>query len=163
MERTCEKYSAGVKRATGWLFAHMFNFYFGEGTVVFIGEGKGGKDINFFITGSWLDANHANNFGMTNDLAHEFHSHIESCQDPSCAEAKKRLKDFTPFFKEGKIPGGEALAIVSACEGKHRGSKVGISRKKGFGSALDEIMPFISWFTEEKEFWVWPEQKNEEG
>ncbi len=157
MERTCEKYSVVIKRAAGWAFAHMFNFYFGEGTVVFIGEGKNGEDIDFFITFSWLDANHVGKLGITSNLAMKFHDHVESCQNPSCVEAKERLKNIDLFFKKGKLPGGEVLAIVSACEGKHRGSRVEINRRSGFGSALDEIMPFIKWFTDEKEFWIWPE------
>lgn len=156
-KRSCAEYAAGVKRAAGWLFAHMFNFYFGEETVILSGEGPDSKDVEFFITHSWLEKNHATAFGFTDDLADEFNAHVSKCSSPACIEARRMIDAITPFIIKGSLPGGGAIAIVSACEGKRRSDRIRLDRKSGFGSVIDEIHPFIRWFTKDRSFWVWPD------
>ena len=156
-KRLCNEYANGVKRAAGWIFAHMFNFYFGEATIILVGEGPDGSDVEFFITPLWLEKNHTNAFGFTNDLSSEFDTHIKKCTSAECIEANRRIEAIVPFLSKGKLPGGDAIILISACEGKRRSDKLYLSRKNGFGSVIDEIYPFIKWFTEERDFWIWPD------
>jgi len=154
-QKSCEEYAAGVKRAAGWTFCHLFNFYFGNSTIVLAGEGPGGTDVEFSATEQWLADNHAANFGLDQTMAQNFAAHVQFCQSAECVEANKRLVSISFFFAEGKLPGGEAIAIVSACEGKGHWDKTVLARSNGFGTVIDEIHPFIKWFTEDRDFWVW--------
>ena len=157
-ERTCSEYSNGLEVAVGWTFAHMFNFYFGEATLVLEGEGPGGEDLEFFVTERWLKENHVSRLGIKKEDSSAFSAHLESCESEECVAARKKNKKMAGFFKEGKFPGGEAIALVSVFESKSRDACCIISRENGFGNAIDEIKPFIEWFTGvNRELWVWPE------
>lgn len=158
--RACEEYANGVKRAAGWAFCSLFNHYFGEGSVILECEPTNEKSIRFFVTEKWLEVNHAGQFGFSTDLAAEFMQHVKQCHLPGCSEARKRLAAIHPFFQKGKLPGGEAIALVSACEGKRLSDAVTLIRKNGFGKTIDEIMPFIEWFLKEPDFWVWPDKES---
>lgn len=156
-ERNCEDYANGAKRSAGWTFGHMFNFYFGNSTLVLVGEGPDGSNVSFSATDVWLEANHATNFGLSREMAQEFFNHVNYCKADQCAQAKEMVNAIYPFLAEGKLPGSAAIAIVSAVEGKGYRDRTVLSRENGFGEAIDEILPFIKWFTDDKDFWVWPE------
>lgn len=156
-ERSCDEYAAGIKRAAGWVFGHLFNYYFGDGTIVLVGEGTDGTDVELAITSAWLDANHCNNFGMDRGASSEFIAHNEKCQSLQCIQAGERLRAIGPFFGEGKLPGGAAVAIVSVLEGKSRNCRTVLRRENGFGNSIDEIKPFMEWFIGDMEFWLWPD------
>ena len=153
MGYNCEKSAAAIKRASGWTFADLFNHYFGDGTVVFVGEGTDGADIAFAATSNWLKANHCQNFDITPEIGREMHKHVERCQCPDCSQAKERMSALLPLLKSG-LPTGVALASVF--ESKGCGSCVRFSRKNGFGEAIDTLVPFFKWFTDDRDFWVWP-------
>ncbi len=122
-------------------------------------EGYAGEDVHFSITTDWLMVNHITNFGFPSDLVEEFASHMHICKSPECIEADKRLRAIYPFLQEGKLPGGPAIALLSAVEGKGHKNSVTLTREKGWGDVIDEIMPFINWFTgENRSFWKWPDE-----
>ena len=154
LEKTCDGHAVVIKRIAGWVFCHMFNFYFGEGTVIFVEEGASGEDIAFSVSSEWLLANQSSNFKLSHEIVLKSMDHTENCKSDQCVEAKKRLEAINLFFESKKLPGGNALILVSACQGKRANDKVYISRKNGFGKAIDEIMPFIKWIVDEKDFWV---------
>ena len=157
MTKSCKVYSEGIRRVSGWVFCHMFYHYFGEGTVVIAGEGEDGKDIAFSVSHDWLEANHATKFGVTNEESHEFAKHICECQSPECRAEDAKLTMIGNFFRKGMLPGGPAIALVSACEGKRKQDSVTISRN-GFGDTIDELMTFVKWFIgDNRDFWKWPD------
>ncbi len=153
----CKTCSDAIKRIAGWVFADMLHFYFGDTALVFLKEGPGGTDIKFAATKRFVVANSVLNFGMTQDEADEFLAHVESCSSPECVEAAKRIKTIDSFFEEGKIPGGAPLALISVFQSRMERDVCGISRDNGFGEAIDQILPFIMWFIEDRDFWKWPE------
>lgn len=154
LERSCDEHAVAIKRIAGWVFCHMFNFYFGESLVIFAGEGTGGEDITFSVSHEWLLVNQSSNFKVSYEIAMKSMAHTENCKSDQCVEAEKRLGAINPFFENGKLPGGSALIVVSCCQGKSVNDKVYISRENGFGEVIDEIMPFIKWIVDEKDFWV---------
>ncbi len=158
-KRTCDEYANVIKRSAGWVFGHIFHHYFGDGSLILPREGPDGSDLIFSATIPWLEDNHVSKFGLaTSEMATEFSLHVANCQSPQCVEALNRLNLLAPFFGGKGLPGGEAIALVSVCERKDRFSKVVLTRKSGFGEAIDEIKPFLLWFALEKDFWKWPEE-----
>lgn len=43
---------------------------------------------------------------------------------------------------------------------KTRGNRLIFSRKNGWGKTIEEIKPFIEWFTTDPEFWTNPDKKS---
>ncbi len=154
---TCLKHINNIKRISGWVFADMFHFYFGEGTVIFEKESGDAKNIEFTITGKWLEENHATKFGVDSEMVKESYRHVARCLNPECVEQKGRFEAINEHFTTGRLPGGPQIILVSACQDKRRGARVTLSRRKGFGESIDEILPFIKWFIDKPDFWIWPD------
>ncbi len=160
-EYTCEEISKGMKRAAGWLFADLFHNIFWNTVVILIGENADGEDLELRITKKWLEANHANKFGFTNELAAKFTAHVEICQDPLCQEAKKRIRAIGKHFASNTMPGGPAVVLAGTVDrfpGEYARHECRLGRKNGYGRRIDELKRFFKWFTDDRDFWVWPDE-----
>jgi len=156
MARSCENYANAIKRTAGWVFAHMLYHYFGQCKIILEGEGPDGNDLEFAATLKWLELNHVNNFGLFEDDVEEVNGHINSCNNPQCIAARKRLDMITLYFQKGALPGPDALTVMSVFRKSNSlSSEFRISKGK-FGDDIDDLKKFILWFTEDKDFWVTP-------
>ena len=150
---TCEESARAINRATGWTFADIFNHYFGNGTLILVGEGENGTDIEFTATNNWLKANHCQNFDITPEIGHEMHEHIEHCSCPLCSQAKEMMEALLPLFNNGLPPG---IALASVFESRGQSSRTRLSRQNGLGEEIDMLLPFFKWFINHRDFWLWP-------
>ncbi len=153
MSVTCDESARGMKRATGWVFAHLFNHYFGDGTVVLVGEESDDRDLEFTATDRWLEANHCQNFGITPEVGQDMQQHVEKCSCQTCCEVKERLSALEPLVSSG-LP--SEVAVVSVFQSKALGSRTPLSRRNGFGDAIDQLAPLFRWFVKDRDFWIWP-------
>mgnify|MGYP004006856179 FL=1 len=159
--KTCKDYAIGLKRTAGWIFFDMLHTFFGNGTLIFIGEGEDGKDIEIAATDKWLAANHGSNFEITIEMATSFIPHMDSCRSPGCVESMKLYKELRSLLQGEVLPGGTAIDIISKCAGKGYDERTAFSREAGTSEFIDGIMPFLKWFTgENKAFWAWPDEES---
>ncbi len=157
-EISCDECSAAIKRIAGWFYCHTFNFLFGDATLVFVGEGTDGEDITFSATDAWFKANHTSKSNLSKETALSFNEHIEICSSPQCIEAKERLATAAGIINDKEaLFGSPELSIMSACEGKDFLNRIPLVRKQGWGPAIDKVLPFIKWLTNDKDLWIWPE------
>jgi len=59
-------------------------------------------------------------------------------------EAKRLASVAIEIRRSGKFPGGDGIVLVAAFMGGI--DNVGISRKSGFGDAIDALKPLLLWF-----------------
>lgn len=157
----CGKAAQAITLIAGYLFGDIMNFLFGDSTIVLVGEGENGEDLNFAATDDWMNANHASRLSDNiQEEAQAYTVHVQDCNDPRCVTAKARLNAISQYMAEGKPPGGAGIAILSSCCNRLSTEKVLLVRGNGWGDAIDQLKLFILWFTEDKDFWVWePEEK----
>jgi len=157
--KSCEDYSALVKRAAGYVYGTLMNHYLGNGSIVLVGEGPEGIDLKFAATDRWLETNQPANFGVTKEDSDEFTAHVEGCQSQKCREAYQRLRKVTPLFSTGRLleKNGEGIALMSVFQGRGYRDELRLKRENGCGDIIDEIKPFLEWYVDDKDFWKWPE------
>ena len=100
-------------------------------------------------------------FGFTNELAAKFTAHVEICQDPLCQEAKKRIRAIGKHFASNTMPGGPAVVLAGTVDrfpGEYARHECRLGRKNGYGRRIDELKRFFKWFTDDRDFWVWPDE-----
>lgn len=166
LEMSCDEYANVLRAASGWTFCKMFHDLFGSNLLILEKEGDHGEDVRFSVTKKWLRLNHASRFGLTSDangiqFVSELTKHIRNCQTPCCIEAMKVSRKVSALAGKGQFPGGEALYSIKAFFEKLYGPDSNyvmvLSREKGTGSSIDEIKPFVQWFTgENRDLWEWP-------
>jgi hypothetical protein len=168
-EMSCDEYANILRTVAGWTFCKMFHDLFGNNLLLLEKEGDHGEDVRFLVTKKWLKLNNASRFGLTSDASgiqfvSKLTGHVRNCQTPCCIEAMKISREISALAGKGQFPGSEVLCLIKAFFEKVCGPDSNyvmvLSREKGAGSSVDEIKPFIQWFTgENKDFWIWPEEE----
>lgn len=160
---TCKDFAEFYQRSLGWTFMDMLHTFFGNGTLVFVGEGKDGSDIEIAATEKWLTANHLTTFKVHPQLFASALTHLSACKSSECAGVMERQNILAPLLRSGVLPGGRAIDTISKCAGGSEAKyteRITFVRVNGFGKFIDKMMPIISWFTDEnKDFWKWPDEE----
>jgi hypothetical protein len=157
-ERTCEDYSKIGKVCTGVAYARVQNYFFGDDSIVLVGEGSDGEDLSFAATERWGKANSpGTRFGLSLGGLIKISEHFSGCDYDLCKDVANRFEMVKPYLPGGgKMLGGDSLILISAFHGKMGDSPCLLSRESGAGDSIDELKPFFEWF-EERGLWVWPD------
>lgn len=154
----CQKNGDIVKRVAGWIFANLYHDYFGESSIVLVGEGKNENDLGLLITTEWLEANQITQFITSKFKIRQAMTDTQNCSCPYCIEMNNRLQNIWSYKAQGKLPGSPALAIHSRLVSRRRDDKskfsVHINDKDDL--IVSKIKPFFLWFFNDSNFWLWP-------
>ena|SRR3989338_6759660 len=152
-ERTCDDNAFGVRAIAGFSFAKMFHHLFWDSTLVLAGEGRDGGDLRFSAKDKWMEVNQLATLGISQNDGGEFLEHVKGCASTQCIEAKRHFDLVFELLKSGRLPGGEAFAILAAIERSVR-RDIRVSRKNGFGDGIDQIKPFIFAILDHPDDWT---------
>lgn len=155
----CSQYTAMAKRAAGWGFANLFHQYFGPGTIVLVGEGPNGTNLEFTVNEDWLQENNIRNFTPPRESI-RLSRHIEQCRDQRCCAAHQMLNAVAKYLEMEKLPDRCAIVVVSRLKAKLCCvNELRFERVRGWGDVIDELRPFLRWFSAEPLFWITPNQQ----
>lgn len=155
----CDEYSAIFRKNLGWDFGFLIFEHFGDCSIVLSEEGSDGRDVEFKVSIDWLDRNRVHFSQPRNDVDQELIAHMTSCQSAQCAEAMKRAGMLYCFLVEGELSEHLILGLIDKGEYRESDFSVIFSRKNGDNIVIDELLPFMRWFIDDRNLWEWPEEK----
>lgn len=170
-KRDCAEVSKILKRRAGWIFSNIFRHYFGDNALILQGEAENGGDITFSVSNKWLLYNDPRTFGSNNyekdlEMLTEFIRHTNNCTSQECNEAVEWAIRMLEFIAEGSKEIVTDNPLAAICELSRRKKDddydLLLSRENKCGALIEEIKPFVKWFTDKnRDLWQWPREEHE--
>lgn len=153
----CSEFSAITKRAAGWGFASLLYDHLGPGTIVLVGEGPNGADLEFSVSREWLKENNIRNFIAPRESM-ILGRHGKTCSLPQCVKASDRLEAIAQYLDCKASLRSCAMKTIAAirreiCEPL---PVLRFEGAQGWAELVSELKPFIEWFALEDNFWINP-------
>ena len=158
--RTCEDfYAPKGRQAAGFAYANYQHHFFGDDSLILVGEGEGGKDLAFAATSNWLRGNFpSTRFDLSQDDQNDVRNHLLSCESLPCQESFDRMVQVAPYVS-GRKSFSDALLATSIFQSRMGYDPLVLRREDGFGDEIDTLKPFFKWFEKEKGLWLWPKAR----
>ena len=158
--KNCQKHVDVMKRVFGWTFGYQLNILLQGGAIILGGEGPKGKDIEVWITSSWLEENHCSKHNIDNEKAHTALEHVKRCECELCISTRGLKGKLLPLSKDEELPFWlNAILIRIAVEKTGPKKKFLFSRKNMEPSTeIDTMLEAFSMFIgDNRDFWIWPD------
>ena len=149
----CSEYQEAALRLSGWIFAKLFNFFFGEIKIILIEEGPQGEDLELYVTKKWLRVNQPGKFFPPGRIT-RLKDHLQACEAEGCQKAGIILESVDQIFEKGRLPGMALLASIPKSD-RRKGNRLQYAwpYDRETLKAIYEIKPFVLLCTK-RNFWL---------